>query len=672
MARNEEKPKPKAPNWSPLQLNIGYFLIALTVVLFFQAWWSYREIAQIPYSEFERLLGERQIAEVAVTSDQIRGRFASPRDGKELFVTTRVDLDLSRKLDEAGVKYSGVPESTWLGTLLSWVVPVLLFFGLWMFFFRRLAERQGFGGLMNVGKSKAKVYVERDTGVTFDDVAGVDEAKAELQELVSFLKDRDKFGRLGARIPKGVLLVGPPGTGKTLIARAVAGQAGVPFFSISGSEFVEMFVGVGAARVRDLFEQARKAAPCIIFIDELDSLGKARSGGGGFGGHDEKEQTLNQLLAELDGFDPREGIVLLGATNRPEILDPALLRAGRFDRQVVLDRPDRNGREAILKVHINKVRAAKGLDLERVAALTPGFTGADLANVLNEAALLTARSDAQLIDNRALDEAVDRVMAGPQRRTRVMRDEEKLTTAYHEGGHALAAASMRHTDPVTKVTILPRGRALGYTMVMPLEDRYSVTRNELLDQLTYAMGGRVAEEIVFHDPTTGASNDIEKATEIARKMVTEYGMSSDVGPIKLGQSSGEVFMGRDMGHGRDYSDGLAEKVDAEVRKLIEQAHDEAWKVLNDNRDILDKLASELLEKETLDHNQLAEIFKKVKKLPARPQWLSSVDRPVSKKPPVAVPSKVATDKGVVDGGTDSGSGKPKRAPRRKAPGIATA
>ncbi|HEY9499363.1 MAG TPA: AAA family ATPase, partial [Terrimesophilobacter sp.] len=389
------------------------------------------------------------------------------------------------------------------------------------------------------------------------------------------------------------------------------------------------------------------------------------------GGHDEREQTLNQLLVEMDGFDVKTNVILIAATNRPDILDPALLRPGRFDRQIGVDAPDLLGRKKILEVHSKGKPMAAGVDLEVLARKTPGFTGADLANVLNEAALLTARSNAQLIDNRALDEAVDRVMAGPQRRTRVMRDEEKLITAYHEGGHALAAASMRHTDPVTKVTILPRGRALGYTMVLPLEDRYSVSRNELLDQLAYAMGGRVAEEIVFHDPTTGASNDIEKATAIARKMVTEYGMSANVGAIKLGQSSGEVFLGRDMGHQRDYSETLAEKVDAEVRKLIEQAHDEAWKVLNDNRDILDNLATELLEKETLDHNQLAEIFAKVKRLPERPQWLSSTDRPVSKRPPVALPTKAPIDEGIVDGGVDS-TPKPKRAPRRQAPGIATA
>jgi cell division protease FtsH len=433
-----------------------------------------------------------------------------------------------------------------------------------------------------------------------------------------------------------------------------------------------MFVGVGASRVRDLFTQAKENSPAIIFVDEIDAVGRHRGAGIG-GGNDEREQTLNQLLVEMDGFDVKTNVILIAATNRPDILDPALLRPGRFDRQIGVDAPDLKGREKILSVHAKGKPMAKGVDLEVLARKTPGFTGADLANVLNEAALLTARSNAQLIDNRALDEAVDRVMAGPQRRTRIMNDKEKLITAYHEGGHALAAASMRHTDPVTKVTILPRGRALGYTMVLPIEDKYSVTRNELLDQLAYAMGGRVAEEIVFHDPTTGASNDIEKATAIARKMVTEYGMSAAIGSVKLGSSGGEVFLGRDMGHQRDYSEELAEKVDTEVRLLIEQAHDEAWTVLNQNRDILDTLAKELMEKETLDHLQLADLFAKVKKLPERPQWLSSDKRPLSDLPPIKIAAKAPVDPGIVDGGVDSDAARPKRAPRpRKNPGIATA
>ncbi|MDX2377837.1 ATP-dependent zinc metalloprotease FtsH [Microbacterium sp. LRZ72] len=527
-----------------------------------------------------------------------------------------------------------VPQPSWFDGFLSLMIPLLL---LGLLFWFLLSSAQGGGSkVMQFGKSKAKLVSKETPTVTFADVAGSDEAIEELQEIKDFLKDPTKFQAVGARIPKGVLLYGPPGTGKTLVARAVAGEAGVPFYSISGSDFVEMFVGVGASRVRDLFNQAKENSPAIIFIDEIDAVGRHRGAGMG-GGHDEREQTLNQMLVEMDGFDPKVNVIVIAATNRPDILDPALLRPGRFDRQIGVDAPDMKGRQRILEVHGRGKPLADGVDLEVVARKTPGFTGADLANVLNEAALLTARSNAQLIDNRALDEAIDRVMAGPQRRTRVMKDKERLITAYHEGGHALAAAAMNHTDPVTKITILPRGKALGYTMVLPLEDKYSVTRNELQDQLAYAMGGRVAEEIVFHDPTTGASNDIEKATNIARKMVTEYGMTMDVGPVKLGQSSGEVFMGRDMGHGRDYSDAVAERVDAETRALIEQAHDEAYQVINDNREVLDRLALELLEKETLDHLQLEQIFSGVKKLPPRPQWLSSDNRPVSTQPPVEVP-----------------------------------
>ncbi|MDQ1138090.1 cell division protease FtsH [Microbacterium sp. SORGH_AS 1204] len=529
-----------------------------------------------------------------------------------------------------------VPKPSWFDSFLGLMLPLVL---LGLLFWWLLSSAQGGGSkVMQFGKSRAKLVTKETPTVTFQDVAGSDEAIEELDEIKEFLKDPKKFEEVGARIPKGVLLYGPPGTGKTLLARAVAGEAGVPFYSISGSDFVEMFVGVGASRVRDLFNQAKESSPAIIFIDEIDAVGRHRGAGMG-GGHDEREQTLNQMLVEMDGFDPKVNVIVIAATNRPDILDPALLRPGRFDRQIGVDAPDLKGRQRILEVHGRGKPLSDSVDLEVVARKTPGFTGADLANVLNEAALLTARSNAQLIDNRALDEAIDRVIAGPQRRTRVMKDKEKLITAYHEGGHALAAAAMNHTDPVTKVTILPRGKALGYTMVLPLDDKYSVTRNELQDQLTYAMGGRVAEEIVFHDPTTGASNDIEKATSIARKMVTEYGMTNEVGPVKLGSSSGEVFMGRDMGHGRDFSERIAERVDAQVRALIEQAHNEAYQVINDNREVLDKLALALLEKETLDHNELADIFKDVKRLNPRPQWLSSGDRPVSTLPPVNVPRR---------------------------------
>ncbi|MFF1572558.1 ATP-dependent zinc metalloprotease FtsH [Leifsonia sp. NPDC058292] len=593
---------------------------------------------------------------------QVQFYYVTPR-GPDI-VKAVDDANLSKGFDDE------VPQPNWLLSALGFLIPVLL---IGVFFWIMLSGMQGGGNkVMQFGKSRAKLVTKESPKVTFDDVAGSDEAIEELEEIKDFLKEPAKFQAVGARIPKGVLLYGPPGTGKTLLARAVAGEAGVPFYSISGSDFVEMFVGVGASRVRDLFQQAKENSPAIIFVDEIDAVGRHRGAGLG-GGHDEREQTLNQLLVEMDGFDPKTNVILIAATNRPDILDPALLRPGRFDRQIGVDAPDMVGRKKILEVHGRGKPLAASVDLEVLARKTPGFTGADLANVLNEAALLTARSNAQLIDNRALDEAVDRVIAGPQKRTRVMKDQEKLMTAYHEGGHALAAAAMRYTDPVTKITILPRGRALGYTMVMPLEDKYSVTRNELLDQLTYAMGGRVAEEIVFHDPTTGASNDIEKATSIARKMVTEYGMSADIGSVKLGQANGEMFLGRDMGHQRDYSESIAERVDGEVRALIEKAHDEAWEVINQNRAVLDRLAAELLEQETLDHNQIAEIFKDVVKLPERPQWLSSDKRPISDQPPIDYPkAKAPIDAGAVDGGVDSEPpAKPKRAPVRK-PRPATA
>ncbi|WP_454860282.1 ATP-dependent zinc metalloprotease FtsH [Promicromonospora soli] len=537
---------------------------------------------------------------------------------------------------------SEVPQPSFWSSMLSVLIPFLL---IGVVFWFLLSRAQGGGSrIMGFGKSKAKLASKDTPQVTFSDVAGADEAVEELQEIKEFLAEPAKFQAVGAKIPKGVLLYGPPGTGKTLIARAVAGEAGVPFYSISGSDFVEMFVGVGASRVRDLFEQAKQNSPAIIFVDEIDAVGRHRGAGMG-GGHDEREQTLNQMLVEMDGFDVKTNVILIAATNRPDILDPALLRPGRFDRQVAVEAPDLKGREAILKVHSQGKPMVDTVDLEAVARRTPGFTGADLANVLNEAALLTARSGAQLIDDRALDEAIDRVVAGPQKRTRVMNVKEQKITAYHEGGHALVAAAMRYTDPVTKVTILPRGRALGYTMVMPLEDKYSTTRNELLDQLAYAMGGRVAEEIVFHDPTTGASNDIEKASAIARKMVTEYGMSDAVGAIKLGTSAGEPFLGRDYGHERDYSESVASTIDAEVRKLVEAAHDEAWEVLTQHRDVLDELVLGLLDKETLNQKELAEVFRTVEKRPARDVWLSSEQRTVHTRGPVLTPKELAAQNG---------------------------
>ncbi len=508
-----------------------------------------------------------------------------------------------------------------------------------------LNQMQGGGSrVMNFGKSRAKMMTKDTPKTTFADVAGVDEAIEELQEIKDFLQAPAKFQAIGAKIPKGVLLFGPPGTGKTLLARAVAGEAGVPFFSISGSDFVEMFVGVGASRVRDLFEQAKANAPAIVFVDEIDAVGRHRGAGLG-GGHDEREQTLNQLLVEMDGFDVKGGVILIAATNRPDILDPALLRPGRFDRQIAVDAPDLNGRTQILEVHAKGKPITPDVDLMAVARRTPGFTGADLANVLNEAALLTARTDKKLIDNYALDEAIDRVVAGPQKKTRLMSEREKKITAYHEGGHALVAHALPNTDPVHKVTILPRGRALGYTMVLPDEDKYSTTRNELLDQLAYAMGGRAAEEMIFHDPTTGAGNDIEKATKVARAMVTQYGMTERLGAIKLGQDSGEVFLGRDMGHQRDYSEEVAGIVDEEVKKLIENAHDEAWEILVDNRDILDRLVLELLEKETLDKAQIAAIFSDVRHRAPRPAWTGSSRRVPSDVPPVRSPKELATANG---------------------------
>ncbi|MGO1735149.1 MAG: ATP-dependent zinc metalloprotease FtsH [Leucobacter sp.] len=533
-----------------------------------------------------------------------------------------------------------VPQPNPIWSLLGFLLPLLLI-GLLIWWMLSSMSGGGGRGVMQFGKNKAKLVSKEMSQVTFADVAGADEAVEELHEIKDFLEDASRFEAVGARIPKGVLLYGPPGTGKTLLARAVAGEAGVPFYSISGSDFVEMFVGVGASRVRDLFKEAKANAPAIIFVDEIDAVGQRRGQGMG-GGHDEREQTLNQLLVEMDGFESGTNVILIAATNRADMLDPALLRPGRFDRQIGVDAPDMPGRRMILEVHSKGKPLSQNVDLDVVARKTPGFSGADLANVLNEAALLTARSNAQLIDNRALDEAIDRVIAGPQRRTRVMRDRERLITAYHEGGHALVAAAMNHTDPVTKITILPRGRALGYTMVIPLEDKYSITRNELQDQLAYALGGRVAEELVFHDPTTGAGNDIEKATSTARKMVAEYGMSVSVGPVKLGQAQPGAFMG-EFGQSRDYSEGVAVKIDAEVRVLMEQAHDEAYDVLVKNRDVLDKLAYELLEKETLDHLQIAEIFTDVQKLPVRETWLSSGDRPVSDRPPIEVPANVRTD-----------------------------
>jgi len=529
-----------------------------------------------------------------------------------------------------------VPKQSLFVSLLFSILPILLIIFLLLLF---MGGGQG-GRVLSFGRSRAKLQNKEMPTNTFVDVAGADEAVAELREIKDFLASPDKYKAIGAKIPKGVLLYGPPGTGKTLLARAVAGEAKVPFYSISGSEFVEMFVGVGASRVRDLFAQAKQNAPAIVFVDEIDAVGRQRGAGLG-GGNDEREQTLNQLLVEMDGFEANGQVILIAATNRPDVLDPALLRPGRFDRQISVDRPDLKGRAAILAVHAKNKPVAKDVDLESYAKRTPGFTGADLANVLNEAALLAARQERKAIRNSDIDEAIDRVMAGPQKVSRLMTEEERRITAYHEGGHALVAHALPHTDPVHKVTIMPRGRALGYTMVLPDEDRYAVTRNQMLDQLAYTMGGRAAEELIFHDPTTGASNDIEKATNLARAMVTQYGMTQRLGAIKLGISDSQPFLGRDYGHQRDYSESIAAVVDSEIREMIENAHQEAFDILVANRETLDRLVEELLENETLNKEEIAAVFKKVRKVKPRAAWTGSQKRIPSNQPPVALkPAKV--------------------------------
>ncbi|HCE60686.1 ATP-dependent zinc metalloprotease FtsH [Janibacter terrae] len=628
----------------------GLLLVLVFGLMFLNR--SNNEYARVDTSAAEKLVTDGKVKDAHFTTDNLLqldlkdGQTYSDgdtvKDAEKVeteFIDARADQILKLVDDNVeGVQNDTVEQpSVWQSLLFS-ILPLLLLVGLFWFI---ISQAQGGGSkVMQFGKSKAKLASKDTPKVTFADVAGADEAVEELHEIVEFLRDPSKFLAVGAKIPKGVLLYGQPGTGKTLLARAVAGEAGVPFYSISGSDFVEMFVGVGASRVRDLFEQAKANSPAIVFVDEIDAVGRHRGAGLG-GGHDEREQTLNQLLVEMDGFDVKTNVILIAATNRPDILDPALLRPGRFDRQIAVENPDMIGRHRILEVHSAGKPMAPGVDLLAVARRTPGMTGADLANVLNEAALLTARTDKQFIDDAILDEAIDRVIAGPQKRTRIMSAQERKITAYHEGGHALVAAAMNHTDPVTKITILPRGRALGYTMVMPLDDKYSTTRNEILDQLAYALGGRVAEEMIFHDPSTGAANDIEKATGMARKMVTEFGMSERVGAVKLGQSQGEVFLGRDMGHQRDYSENVATIVDEEVRRFIEAAHDEAWHALNDNRDVLDRLVLDLLEHETLNAKELAVIFTDVRKRPVRPTWLSSEHRTISDIPPVLTPAEQA-------------------------------
>jgi len=592
------------------KINFWFVIIAIASLLLVQNLYTrYTQIEPIPYSRFQHFLEQGQIAEIAITENQIFGTLKEKHaDGFKDFVTTRVEPDLAEILDKYNVVYTGVVQSTWLRDVLSWIVPMVIFIAIWLFIIRRMGGSMS-SGLMSIGKSRAKVFVEKETKVTFNDVAGVDEAKEELIEIVNFLKNPADYSRLGGRAPKGILLVGPPGTGKTLLARAVAGEAGVPFFSISGSEFVEMFVGVGAARVRDLFEQARQMAPAIIFIDELDALGRARGAYGLGGGHDEKEQTLNQLLAELDGFDPSSGIVLLAATNRPEILDPALLRAGRFDRQVLVDRPDKAGREQILAVHAKKVKLHGDVQIEQIAALTPGFTGADLANLINEATLLATRRGADSVSMEDFNNAIERIVAGLEKRNRLLNPNERRVVAFHELGHAMVALALPGTDEVHKVSIIPRGiGALGYTIQRPTEDRFLMTRVELQNKMAVLLGGRAAEQVVFGEISTGAADDLVRATDIARAMVLRYGMSEALGNVAYDREQ-SVFLQTNipMPQNRNYSEETAHKIDIAVRTLVDQALVSASNILKRNRPLLDQTAEKLLQNETLNQSDIIKL-----------------------------------------------------------------
>jgi cell division protease FtsH len=588
--------------------NAWYIVVAVLGMLLLQAIFQQAQQTEpLPYSQFRQYLEQGKIDDLLITETRITGKIKGAGQGEpDSFVTTRIDPAFAQELEKHGVTFRGGSDQNFFTTLLSWVLPALIFFGIWIFLLRRMAAGgMGAGGLMSIGKSRAKIYVEKDTKTTLADVAGVDEAKAEVQEIIDFLKDPKGYGVLGARLPRGVLLVGPPGTGKTLLARAVAGEAGVTFLSISGSEFVEMFVGVGAARVRDLFEQARKMAPCIIFIDELDALGRARGLGPMAGGHDEKEQTLNQLLVELDGFDPSQGIILLAATNRPEILDPALLRPGRFDRQILVDRPDKQGRIQILEVHARKIKLAPGVSLEHVAALTPGFTGADLANLVNEAALLATRRRAPAVSMDDFNHAIERLIAGLEKKNRLLNPRERKVVAYHELGHALIALSLPGVDPVHKVSIIPRGvGALGYTLQRPIEDRFLMTVEELENKMTVLLGGRAAEQLVFGEISTGAADDLMKVTEIARIMVTRYGMDPALGQAAYETERGS-FLGQPIeGGGRRFSDDTAREIDVAVRERIERTYQKALEILRARRGELEGLAKKLLEKETLTADEL--------------------------------------------------------------------
>jgi cell division protease FtsH len=590
--------------------DIWYIVLAVVIVIALQGLFGSRQhVREIPYSEFEQALQAGQISEVSVGATTLEGTFKNPpADSPPHFKTVRVDPDIAATLQAAGVKFSGQPGPGLFERLAGWLLPSLGFIMLWLFIIQRMGSAQQ-GGMLAIGKSKARVYVEKGIGTTFSDVAGVDEAKEELREIIAFLKDPSGYGRLGAHVPKGILLVGPPGTGKTLLARAVAGEAGVAFFSISGSEFVEMFVGVGAARVRDLFDQARKNAPCIIFIDELDALGRARGAGPLAGGHDEKEQTLNQLLAELDGFDPSVGVVLLAATNRPEILDPALLRAGRFDRQILVDRPDKAGRVQILLVHLKKIRLAAEVKVEEVAALTPGFTGADLANLVNEAALLATRRNAPSVTLQDLTDALERIVAGLEKRNRLLNVRERTVVAYHESGHALVALALPTSDPVQKVSIIPRGiSSLGYTIQRPLDDRFLMSKSELADRMAVLLGGRAAEDLVFCEVSTGAADDFVKATDIARSMVTRYGMATQLGPVSY-ESAATPLLGpnADTWRPRQYSEATASIIDAQVKALLEEAFQRARALLKQNRALLEETAERLLAHETLSAADLEPI-----------------------------------------------------------------
>ena len=644
------------PKKQSIIIMITAAVLSLLCISYFTRAVSGATTVEISYNKFIEMVDAGTVESVKIDSSQIEiTPVASAQEDQSpnnllasavrvTYITGKVEDDetLTQRLLDAGVEVRGtVPDGSGIIlSLLYYIVPILLMWGLLSLLFRKMA---GGGGAFSMGKSNAKVYVQKETGITFRDVAGEDEAKESLQEVVDFLHNPGRYVKIGAKLPKGALLVGPPGTGKTMLAKAVAGEAKVPFFSLAGSDFIELYVGVGASRVRDLFDEAKKNAPAIIFIDEIDAVGRKRGSGMG-GGHDEREQTLNQLLVEMDGFNNDTNLIIIAATNRPDVLDPALLRPGRFDRQVAVEAPDLEGREEILKVHAKGKPFVPDIDLHAIAVRTPGFTGADLANVLNEAALLCARVGAQLIDNRAIDEAIDRVMSGPRRRSKGMALDELRNTAYHEGGHALVAAALNNTDPVTKVTILPRGRALGYTAVMPTEDRYSQSRNELLDQMAYAMGGRTAEEIVFHDPSTGASNDIEKATKIARRMVGEFGFTDQLGAIKWIDSDDE--QGLDGLRPREYSDATAQMIDEQVMSFVETAHTEAWQIIMDNREILDELVRQLLVKQTLNEKELKEIFANIKKAPQREVWLSNPNRPDSDKPPVPIPESLKRSAGL--------------------------